>query len=94
MAAASISPDRRRFFTDTARMAAGCALAGGGLMWLARDACALPADALRPPGALPQLFPIYLNPPEEADFTNEQPTISNARIPSGSRRSILPSHGW
>lgn len=48
------SPDRRRFLTDTARMAGGCVLAGTGLAWLARDARALPAEALRPPGALPE----------------------------------------
>ncbi|WP_305989171.1 ferredoxin-type protein NapG [Roseibium sp. MMSF_3544] len=46
------NPDRRRFLTDTARGAAGCALAGMGLAWLARDARALPATAIRPPGAL------------------------------------------
>ncbi|MFB2532983.1 ferredoxin-type protein NapG [Paracoccus sp. p3-h83] len=47
-------PDRRRFLTDTARLAGGCLLAGAGLAFLARDARALPADALRPPGALPE----------------------------------------
>jgi len=46
--------NRRRFLTDTARGAAGCALAGMGLAWLAHDARALPATALRPPGALPE----------------------------------------
>lgn len=46
--------NRRRFLTDTARGAAGCALAGMGLAWLAHDAQALPATALRPPGALPE----------------------------------------
>lgn len=50
--ATPMSPARRRFLTDTARMAGGCALAGGGLAWMARDARALPAEALRPPGAL------------------------------------------
>lgn len=44
--------DRRRFLTDTARGVAGCALAGMGLAWLANGAKALPATALRPPGAL------------------------------------------
>ena len=44
--------DRRRFLQDGARAAAGCALAGLGLTKLASDASALPAQALRPPGAL------------------------------------------
>ncbi len=35
-------------------MAGGCAVAGSALAWLARDARALPAQALRPPGALPE----------------------------------------
>lgn len=52
MSAAPRSPDRRRFLMDTARMAGGCAVAGAGLAYLARDARALPAEALRPPGAL------------------------------------------
>lgn len=52
MSVPDISPDRRRFLKDAARMAGGCMLAGGGLAWLARDARALPAQALRPPGAL------------------------------------------
>ena len=46
------NPNRRRFITDAARGAAGCALAGLGLSWLIRDARALPSTALRPPGAL------------------------------------------
>ncbi|WP_319826424.1 ferredoxin-type protein NapG [Thalassovita sp.] len=50
--------DRRRFLQDSARGVAGCALAGMGLGWLAsQQARALPAQALRPPGAL-----------DEADF--------------------------
>ena len=44
--------DRRRFLTDSARLAAGSAVAGCVLAWLARDARALPDAALRPPGAL------------------------------------------
>lgn len=48
------SVDRRRFLTDTARMAGGCAIAGTLLTYLARDARALPSEALRPPGALPE----------------------------------------
>ena len=44
--------DRRRFLRDAARGAAGCAVAGMGLGWIATDARALPATALRPPGAL------------------------------------------
>lgn len=51
---APMSPQRRRFLTDTARMGAGCAVAGAGLAWLATDSRALPAEALRPPGALPE----------------------------------------
>ncbi|MDO5641592.1 MAG: ferredoxin-type protein NapG [Paracoccus sp. (in: a-proteobacteria)] len=46
------SADRRRFLVNTAHMAGGCLVAGAGLAWLARDARALPAEALRPPGAL------------------------------------------
>lgn len=46
--------DRRRFLMDTARAAAGCAVAGTLLSLYARDARALPAEALRPPGALPE----------------------------------------
>ncbi|WP_193143013.1 MULTISPECIES: ferredoxin-type protein NapG [unclassified Meridianimarinicoccus] len=48
------STDRRRFLRDAARAAGGCAIAGMGLTYLARDARALPAEALRPPGALPE----------------------------------------
>lgn len=44
--------DRRRFLQDAARGAAGCAVAGMGLTWLVQDARALPARAIRPPGAL------------------------------------------
>lgn len=44
--------DRRRFLMDTARMAAGCAVAGTLLTAFAGRAKALPAEALRPPGAL------------------------------------------
>lgn len=47
-----ISASRRRFLQDTARAAAGCAVAGLGLSKLVSDARALPAQALRPPGAL------------------------------------------
>jgi ferredoxin-type protein NapG len=54
MSSHDISPDRRRFLKDSARVATGCAVAGSGLAWLARDARALPALALRPPGALPE----------------------------------------
>lgn len=47
--------DRRRFLQDTARGVAGCALAGMGLGWMATSQVrALPAQALRPPGALPE----------------------------------------
>ena len=46
--------NRRRFIGDTARLAGGCALAGMGLTFYAANARELPADALRPPGALPE----------------------------------------
>ena len=49
-----LSPQRRRFLQDSARVAGGCVAAGSLLAWLARDARALPAEALRPPGALPE----------------------------------------
>ena len=48
----TVNSDRRRFLTDAARGVAGCALAGMGLAWLAKEAQALPSTALRPPGAL------------------------------------------
>ena len=51
-AAQSRKIDRRRFLADSARLAAGSAVAGCMLAWLARDARALPDAALRPPGAL------------------------------------------
>ncbi|WP_421701896.1 ferredoxin-type protein NapG [Aliiroseovarius sp.] len=46
--------DRRRFLQDAARVAAGCAVAGMALTKFATDARALPAQAIRPPGALPE----------------------------------------
>ena len=46
--------DRRRFLKDSARGIAGCAVAGMGLAHLVSDARALPARAIRPPGALPE----------------------------------------
>ncbi len=49
---AGLTPSRRRFLTDALRAAGGCALAGSALAYMARDARALPAEALRPPGAL------------------------------------------
>lgn len=52
LATSPLSPQRRRFLTDCARMAGGCLMAGSGLAWLTLDARALPADALRPPGAI------------------------------------------
>lgn len=44
--------DRRRFLKGSARGVAGCAVAGMGLTHMISDARALPAQALRPPGAL------------------------------------------
>jgi ferredoxin-type protein NapG len=51
---APLSPERRRFLEAAVRGAAGAACAGLVLAWLARRARALPPDALRPPGALPE----------------------------------------
>jgi ferredoxin-type protein NapG len=45
---------RRRFFGDVARTAGGAALIGLGLGVYAKKAQSLPAEALRPPGALPE----------------------------------------
>lgn len=45
---------RRRFLTDTARVTGAAVLAGFGLALYARRAYPLPADAIRPPGALPE----------------------------------------
>ncbi len=45
---------RRRFLVDMARTATGVALFGVGLGFYARQSTALPAEALRPPGALPE----------------------------------------
>ena len=47
-----LSASRRRFLSDAARTAGACAVAGSALAYLARDARALPAEAIRPPGAL------------------------------------------
>ena len=49
-----LSPDRRRFLSNAARAVGGCAMAGAGLAYLAQESRALPVDALRPPGALPE----------------------------------------
>ncbi len=46
------SAGRRRFLVDTARTAGGVALLGLGLGLYARQAASLPAQAIRPPGAL------------------------------------------
>ena len=45
---------RRRFLTDAARVTGAAVLAGLGLALYARRAYPLPADAIRPPGALPE----------------------------------------
>ena len=44
--------DRRKFLADTARMAFGVGLFGVGLGMYAQRAASLPAQAIRPPGAL------------------------------------------
>lgn len=43
---------RRKFLQDSGRTAAGVAVAGGGLLALIEQSKSLPAQALRPPGAL------------------------------------------
>lgn len=48
------NPQRRRFIGDVARVAGGCAAAGFLLSTYAIEARQLPAEALRPPGALPE----------------------------------------
>jgi len=45
---------RRRFISDTAKMGCGVLLAGLGLGAYTRKTSALPVQALRPPGALPE----------------------------------------
>ena len=57
MAKGPRSPDRRRFLVKVAKASSGAALFGLGLAGYARQASALPAEAIRPPGAL-----------EETDF--------------------------
>jgi len=52
VSAKPISADRRRFLNDAARAVGGCVLAASGLAYFVREARALPAEALRPPGAL------------------------------------------
>ncbi len=47
-------PDRRRFLASIAKTACGVALIGSGLGLYARQTSALPAYALRPPGAIPE----------------------------------------
>ena len=55
--------DRRRFLTDAARGAAGCALAGMGLAWLANQAQALPSDCFKTPRRLARTgIPVGLHP--------------------------------
>ncbi|MBT2130645.1 ferredoxin-type protein NapG [Aliiroseovarius lamellibrachiae] len=46
--------NRRRFLQDAARAAGACAVAGMAITKLATDARALPVQAIRPPGALPE----------------------------------------
>jgi ferredoxin-type protein NapG len=48
------SPSRRRFLTETARTACGIGLVGLAVGLLSRQSHSLPADAIRPPGALPE----------------------------------------
>ena len=45
---------RRQFLLDAAKMACGVGLAAGGLALYAKQARALPPQAIRPPGALPE----------------------------------------
>lgn len=51
---APLSPSRRRFLGDMARGVGGCAAAGVVLSAYVAEARDLPAEALRPPGALPE----------------------------------------
>lgn len=53
-AAASAPPPRRRFLKDAAGVAGGACLLALGAGIYARQASALPATAIRPPGALPE----------------------------------------
>lgn len=46
--------NRRKVLTDTAKTACGVALFGLGVGLYSRNSMALPADAIRPPGALPE----------------------------------------
>lgn len=48
------TPTRRRFVQGTLRTAAGAGACGLGLALFAEQSRSLPADALRPPGALPE----------------------------------------
>ncbi len=48
------SASRRRFLIDSARTAGGVALLGLGIGLYSRQSVSLPADAIRPPGALPE----------------------------------------
>ena len=50
--AGATAVSRRRFLTDTARTGGGVALLGLGVGLWTRQARALPAHAIRPPGAL------------------------------------------
>lgn len=52
--AASAAPSRRRFFKDAAGVAGGAGLLALGAGMVAKQASALPATAIRPPGALPE----------------------------------------
>ncbi|MDY0011492.1 MAG: ferredoxin-type protein NapG [Rhodocyclaceae bacterium] len=51
---AKLQNDRRQFLLDSARMACGVGLFGLGLGFYAKQAKSRPAQALRPPGALPE----------------------------------------
>ncbi|MBI5041837.1 MAG: ferredoxin-type protein NapG, partial [Gammaproteobacteria bacterium] len=52
MATQTTNAARRRFLVDMARTAGGVALFGLGIGLYAQRSAALPAEALRPPGAL------------------------------------------
>ena len=53
-AAASAPSPRRRFLKDAASVAGGAGLLALGAGMYAKQASALPATAIRPPGALPE----------------------------------------
>ena len=54
MSSDTTSADRRQFIFDSAKMTCGVGMLGLGLGLYGNKADALPATALRPPGAVPE----------------------------------------